>query len=167
MVVSGVVLMAGASCTCVKIYNGCPPCAGPYMQQGSSQPSPPSGGDFVPVQATLATGGSISVCGQAVSGTYVRFYPPTQTAPTGYTGFRGYLVNVNTGATIANTDYELQWFYTAAQGQNGCCANVGGSSTDVSCLVTAGWVYRFTAHFFTGHVPTGNPAIRLNGAWTP
>ena len=121
-------------------------------------------GNFVPVQSLPGSGGSVTVCGQSVSGTYVRFYPPTQIPNTGDTGFQGSLLNVTTGQTIPNTDYLLQWFVTSAN--NGCCTPVGGSSSDVSCPVTAGLSYRFTAHFLPGHVPTGNPTIQLNGAWT-
>jgi hypothetical protein len=158
VVLGGVLLLASAGCTSVIIYMGSP-------EQGGPSSGHPAGGDFVPVQALLAGGGQVTVCGQPVSGNYVRFYPPTQIPPTGYTGFRGALWNVTANSSIPNTDYYLQFFVTSQN--NGCCAIVGGSSTDVSCPVTAGLTYRFTAHFKTGHVPAGNPTIQLSGAWTP
>jgi len=153
-------LLVGAGCICIKIDLGAPQYAGQGGNQGGGQPA---GGNFVPVQATLAGGGSVSVCGQAVSGSYVRFYPPTEIPPSGYTSFRGYLWNATTSAVVPNTDYLLQWFVTSAN--NGCCTVVANSTTDVSCPVTAGLTYRFTAFFLNGHVPTGNPTIQINGAW--
>jgi len=162
--------MAGAGCNCITINIGSPPYAAQGAAQGAAQARQqverPAGGNFVPVQALEVSSGSLTVCNppQPVSGTYVRFYPPTQIPNTGDTGFRGYLWNVTANAAIANTDYYLQWIVTGAN--TGCCTPVGGSSTDVSCLVTPGLTYRFTAHFKTGHVPPGNPTIQLNGAWT-
>ena len=160
---SGVLLVAVAGCICVKVEVGGQPYAGPGANQGGGPVSAPAGGNFVPVQATLASSGSLTVCGQAVSGTFVRFYPPTQIPPSGYTSFRGYLWNATTSTVIPNTDYLLQWFVTSAN--YGCCTDVAGSSTDVTCPVTAGLSYRFTAFFFTGKVPTGSPTIQINGAW--
>lgn len=152
----GALLVAAAGCNCVTIYTG--------GQTPAKPTGAPSGGNFVPVQAQLASSATVTICNQAVSGTYVRFYPPTQYPNTGDTGYRGYLWNVTAGVAILNTDYLLQWFVTSAN--TGCCTPVANSTTDVSCPVSAGLAYRFTAHFKTGHVPTGNPTIELRGAWT-
>jgi len=159
-----VVLMAGAGCTCVTINVERTPAA-----QSGSPPGAPAGGNFVPVQALLASSGQLTVCNppQPVSGTYVRFYPPYQVPNPGDTGFRGHLYNLTTGVAIPNTDYYLQWIVTGSN--TGCCTPLGSPPTpptDVTCPVTPGLSYRFIAHFKTGKVPTGNPAIELLGTWT-
>lgn len=158
----GVLLMAGAGCICTTINMPCP--CSPQTGPQTGLVGGPAGGNFVPVQSVLASGGGIKICNQTVSGTYTRFYPPTQTPNTGDIGFRGFLWNVTTGAAIPNTAYYLQWFVTSAN--TGCCTAVVNSTTDVSCPVSAGLVYRFTAHFKTGQVPPSNSTIELRGAWT-
>lgn len=159
-----VLALAVAGCNCITINVGQP------LPVGSAQPPPAprppggAGGNFVPVQASATTGGSLTICNQPVSGTYVRFYPPTQYPNPGDTGFRGYLWNATTGSTIPNTHYYLQWFVTIAN--TGCCTPVAGSTTDVSCPVTAGSGYRFTAHFKSGYAPPAGTQVTLQGAWT-
>lgn len=165
--------MAGASCIRITISTpgsqaGQPHVRGSGDERGSGGYDEPwvSGGNFVPVQAARLTGGQTTVCGNPVSGTYVRFSNPylTQTPDPGITGFRGTVVNLNTGLTIPNSHYYLQYFVNVAN--NGCCTNVTGSTTEVGCNVTAGLPYRFTAFFKTGNVPPGGHQIRLQGAWT-
>jgi hypothetical protein len=125
-------------------------------------------GTFTPVQGTLTGGGSTTVCGYPVSGTYTRFSNPylTQTPDTGYTGFQGRVIDTTTSTTIANTDYYLQWFINSLPENNGCCTNVTGSATDIGCKVKPGQPYRFTAFFKTGHVPSSGHQLELQGSWT-
>ena len=157
---AGLLLLAGAGCTCVTVN-------APIAQSGSPRGAP-TGGNFVPMQAVLISSGTLTVCNppQQVSGTYVQFYPPQQIPNTGDTGFQGSLWNASAGKTIFATDYYLQWFVTGAN--TGCCTPLSGSSqeTQVRCPVTAGTPYGFTAHFKVGKVPPNNPTIQLNGAWT-
>lgn len=154
----GVLLLAGTACNRVTINIGSLPAG----LQTASLAGPPAGGNFVPVQAIVAPGGSTTVCNQQVSGTFVRFYPPKQTPPAGYGRFQGYLRNVNTGAIVPSSNYYLQWFVTSAN--YGCCTSV--SSTEVRCSVTPGLAYCFTAHFKVGAVPPSETPIQLIGAWT-
>jgi hypothetical protein len=137
----------------------------------SSVPPPPPpippGGTFVPVQGQLAGPGSTTVCNFPVSSTRTVFTSPatTQIPPTGKTGFLGSVLDVSTGTVLANTDYYLQYAVNAPI--TGCCTIVSGSGTLVSCNVTAGLPYRFTAFFKTGHVPPTGHLIQLSGQWTP
>jgi len=163
MALGGLLLMAAAGCTCVSVNVGYPT-SGPQM---GPQRYAPAGGNFVPVQAVPGLGGDITICGNPVSGTYVRFHPPVQTPSTGDTGFRGYLWNVTAGKPIPSSAYYLQWFVTSAN--TGCCTPLSAPPTpptDVTCPVTPGLAYRFTAHFKTGQIPPNNPTIELRGAWT-
>lgn len=157
----GVLAMAGAGCNCISINIGGAPTPVQVRAPAGVATGPPAGGNFVPVQAALAANGSATVCGQPVSGKYVRFYPPTQTPPAGYAGFQGRLEDAVTGAIIPNNHYYLQWFVTAAN--QACCTPVPGG-LEVSCPVTPGLTYRFIAHFKVGVAPP--PTVRLVGAWT-
>jgi hypothetical protein len=171
---SGILLIPAVGCLTITINMGEFPKAGsPGAPQALNIPRQPDSGTFVPVQGAPLGGGQTTVCGQPVSGTYVRFSITTngqtlltQTPPSGYAGFRGTVLDLTAGSTIANTDYYLQWFINSLPQNNGCCTNVAGSGTEVGCKVTAGMPYRFTAFFKTGHVPPGNHDIQLQGAWT-
>jgi hypothetical protein len=115
-------------------------------------------------QVVLGSGGSTTICQNPVSGKYYRFYPPAQTPNTGDIGFQGFVWNVSTGAAVPNTDYYLEWFVTAAN--KGCCTAVPATPpTDVTCPVTPGLLYKFTAHFKSGKVPPTGTILELRGAW--
>ena len=170
----GVLLVAGTSCIRITIITPGPQ-AGPARLGGSGdvrnsggyQVPDDTGGVFAPVQAARLTGGQATVCGNPVSGTYVRFSNPylTQTPDAAVTGFRGTVVNTNTGQIIPNTQYYLQWFVNALPQNNGCCTNAG--TTEVGFKVTAAALpHRFTAFFKTGNEPPSGHQIRLQGSWT-
>ena len=162
-VLVGVVLLAGAGCNCISINVGAPAAYAPGMAPGGP---PPSGGNFVPVQTSIATySGTTTICNppQQISDKYARFYPPSQTPNPGENGFRGYLYNVTANAVIPNSTYVLQWIVDL--NNRGCATPVANSTTDVSFPATAGLYYKIAAHFKPGQIPAGNPTIRLNGAW--
>ena len=172
--------MGAAGCVQVTVKLAEPQRGAAYQEpqrrvphQDPVEPPPdPGGGNFVPVQQVTVTANPTTICTQPVPGPKATFQFDevgnsylTQMAPAGKTGFRGYVVDLNTGGTISNTSYYLQYFVNVAN--NGCCAIVAGSGTDVSCSVTAGLPYRFTAFFKTGSVPPSDHQIRLLGNWTP
>lgn len=117
----------------------------------------------MPVQAVTVNGGTVTVCGVSCPGPYVRFYPPNAIPNAGNTGFRGYIWNVSANAVVPNTAYVLQFFVTGAN--KPCATPVAGSTTEVSCPVTAGLTYRITAYFKSGYTPGATNL--LIGNWTP
>lgn len=128
---------------------------------GVATPGGP-GGTFVPVSYPTYSGGSSSICGATVSGSYIRFYPPTQTPDSGKTGWAGGVYKKSTGVQVPNNQFKLQWFVTSAS--TGCCA----ASTDgltVTCPVTYGLTYRFICHFIVP--PATGEVYELRGTWTP
>ena len=165
---SAMLLVAGSGCNCTTIY------LTPPQQQGALQTpalaryslSPPSGGNFAPA-TTLATGttAAATVCNQPVTKRKATFYPPLQGPAPGENLFRGWIVNVsNNNQIIPNNGYVLQWF--VAGSPPGCASPVSGSTTDVSFSVSNPKQYGMVAHFKTGHVPSTNDTIILNGVWT-
>src|SRR5882672_6816406 len=137
--VGGVLLIAVAGCINITIKIG-------ESQSKAWPPSPPEppepppvGGNFVPVQAAPLGGGPATVCNNPISTTYVRFSNPylTQIPDANVIGFRGTVVNTNTGAIIPNTDYYLQWFVNANPTNNACCTNLPGG-TEVGCKIIPG-----------------------------
>jgi hypothetical protein len=158
----GVLALAGAGCNCISINIGGVPAATRVTTLAATPAESPAGGNFIPVQAPSVTSGSTTICGYSVPGSYVAFYP-YQTAPAGYGGFQGRLLNQTTGADVPNSNYYLQWF--VASNNKGCCAPVPGYPTEVYCPVTPGLAYRFTAYFKTPVPPSGTQ-FKLIGAWT-
>ncbi len=126
------------------------------------RPSLAPGGAIVPLQYSVASGTTTSVCGQTVSGKWVRF-ADTRTADPGTTKFQGALKNVTTGDPVPKGDYLLQIWRTVASCP--CATPLADPSNEVSGPSTAGYVYRFIAHFKVGKAPPVGSVIELNGQW--
>ena len=179
-VLGGVLLVAAAGCIRVNIKLESRQTAslptgptGKENETGLAKKPPVHAGNFVPVQATpVGAGAGATVCGYPVSKKVTFTFTANgeellwQTNPSGTTGFRGTVVDLdNYGAIIPNTHYYLQLFVNSTQ--KGCCTNVLGSITEVGRNVWVGQPHRFTAFFKPNYDPPAGHQIQLVGVWTP
>jgi hypothetical protein len=158
----GGIVLAAIGCTCINIQIGA---ADSGSGGGHSDPTPPSGGAFMPVQSTIkAYTATASICNPAVTITdkYVKFGAGQVPNP-GENGFRGYLLNTNTGQILSNNTYILQW--TVDINNLGCATPVAGSSTEVFFPASYPKSYKLAAHFLANGIPAGDPWIRIHGSW--
>jgi hypothetical protein len=133
--------------------------------RGGSGPGPNPGGTFNPVTLVPASGGGeATICTQSVSSFRVQFWT-LQTPDPGYSKFYGYVRNDNTGLAVPNNQFILQWIVNS--NLKGCCTTNINNSTWVTCPVTAGTGYRFTAHFLPGFAPPNGTAFSLLGYFIP
>lgn len=123
-------------------------------------------GPFAATQYPVANGTTLSICGQPVSGRWVRF-PGTQTPDAGLIRFEGRLVNVTSNNIVINrNDYLLQWWYTSSD--TGCCTNAAAANNDVAFSpASSSKAYRFIAHFKKTKAPPVGNVIELRGDWLP
>src|SRR3954470_14631424 len=164
-ILGGVTLLLITSCALVTI-NVPPPTGGQTMPltprpDGTGNPGPNPGGNFVPVTLIASLGGGDgTICGETVSGQRTLFWT-NQYPPSGYTKFIGYVRNDLSNRYVNNNEYILQWIRIGSS--NGCCSITGNPL--VTCTVVPGGIYKFTAHFRPGSVPVEGTPFSLFGNW--
>ena len=143
------------------------------MAELGGRPSDGAGGTFAAMQYPAANSTTTSICGQTVSGRWVKF-SGSQTPDPGMTRWQGKLLNITSNSVVINhNDYLLQIWVTSAD--TSCCTVVADNTTAIPPIVnevaytpvTSMKSYRFIAHFKVGKAPPVGNVIELRGDWKP